>query len=37
MTRRELADWLYADDPNGGPENTFAVCPLITGWQSYRE
>jgi len=29
MTRRELADWLYADDPNGGPENTFAVCQLV--------
>jgi hypothetical protein len=20
MTRRELADWLYADGPNGGPK-----------------
>jgi hypothetical protein len=29
MTRRELADWLYADDPNGGPENTLAVCQLV--------
>jgi hypothetical protein len=29
MTRRELADWLYADDPSGGPENTFAVCQLV--------
>ena len=29
MTRRELADWLYSDDPNGGPENTFAVCQLV--------
>jgi hypothetical protein len=22
MTRQELADWLYTDDPNGGPENS---------------
>ena len=29
MTRRELADWLYADDPNGGPENTLEVCQLV--------
>jgi hypothetical protein len=29
MTRRELADWLYADDPNGGPENSLAVCQLV--------
>ena len=29
MTRRELADWLYADDANGGPENTLAVCQLV--------
>jgi hypothetical protein len=29
MTRRELADWLYADDPNGGPENTLDVCQLV--------
>jgi hypothetical protein len=29
MTRRELADWLYADDPNGGPKNTLVVCQLV--------
>jgi hypothetical protein len=29
MTRRELADWVYADDPNGGPESTLAVCQLV--------
>ena len=28
MTRQELADWLYADEPNGGPENKLAVCHL---------
>jgi hypothetical protein len=29
MPRGELADWLYADDPNGGPENMLAVCQLV--------
>jgi len=29
LTRRELADRLYADDPDGGPEDTFAVCQLV--------
>jgi hypothetical protein len=29
MTRDEIARLLYADDPNGGPENTLAVCQLV--------
>jgi hypothetical protein len=29
MTRKDLADAIYADDIDGGPDNTFAVCQLV--------
>jgi hypothetical protein len=29
ITRQDLADLVYADDPDGGPDNTFAICQLV--------
>jgi hypothetical protein len=29
MTREQIAAVLWEDDPNGGPDNTMAVCQLV--------
>jgi hypothetical protein len=29
MTRKDLAAEVYADDPDGGPDNDLAICQLV--------